>query len=212
MFNTENIRLSSKGFTFVDKHGQTLSFGLVIRKIGNRFWNYWLDFKIYLVDGFGTWPIWTIRKFVYRSSGLKIGKGSKIHTGCRFFEPKNILIGKDSVVGEFAFLDGRDKLVIGDHTDIASQVLIYNSEHDINDELFTAHNQPVIIGNYVFIGPRAVVLPGVTIGDGAVIAAGAIVTKDVPKGKIFGGVPAKEIGERKLTNFRYHLGRTRLFQ
>ncbi|MFI5205556.1 MAG: DapH/DapD/GlmU-related protein, partial [Candidatus Paceibacterales bacterium] len=65
---------------------------------------------------------------------------------------------------------------------------------------------------YVFIGPRAIILPGVKIGKGAVVAAGAVVTTSVKDFEIVGGVPAKVIGERKNKNPRYKLGRARLFQ
>ncbi|KKQ96441.1 MAG: Acetyltransferase, partial [Candidatus Woesebacteria bacterium GW2011_GWA1_39_12] len=70
----------------------------------------------------------------------------------------------------------------------------------------------VEIKDYVFIGPRAIILPGVSIGRGAVVAAGAVVTKNVPDFAIVGGVPAKVIGERKNKNLNYRLGRARLFQ
>ena len=90
--------------------------------------------------------------------------------------------------------------------------MIYNSEHDVQDPSFKAVKSPVIIEDYVFIGPRAIILPGVKIGTGAVVAAGAVVTKNVPERAIVGGVPAKEIGQRQLTDFRYRLGRFRLFQ
>jgi len=103
-------------------------------------------------------------------------------------------------------------LTIGSHVSLASSVLIYNSEHKINDEDFGASEEPVEIGDYVFIGPRAIILPGVKIGKGAVIGAGAVVTKDVPDFAIVGGVPAKVIGERKNKNPSYQLGRARLFQ
>lgn len=132
--------------------------------------------------------------------------------GCRFFSLKNITIGEDSIVGEGVFLDGRDTLRIGNHVDIASEVLIYNSEHDINSEDFHSIMDMVEIGDYVFIGPRAIILPGVKIGKGAVVGAGAVVTKDVSDFTIVGGVPAQVIGERSIKDLHYKLGRARLFQ
>lgn len=130
----------------------------------------------------------------------------------RFYDPRHIEIGTDTIIGDHAFLDGRDTIKIGDHVDIASGVMIYNSEHAINSDDFHAVNAPVEIGDYVFIGPRVIILPGVKIGRGAVVGAGAVVTKDVPDFAIVGGVPAKIIGERKNKNLNYILGRARLFQ
>lgn len=195
-----------------DKHGRNLSTLEVLKKIAVRLYNYSLDLKIYLLEICGWIPFHSVRNNIYRLAGVKIGVGSTIHTGCRFYQPENISIGLDTSVGDRCFLDGRAKLSIGNHTSIASQVLIYNSEHDINDEWFGAIEQPVTIGDYVFVGPRAVILPGVNIGDGAVIAAGAVVSKDVPLGAVFGGVPAKKISDRKLAVYHYCLGRHRLFQ
>jgi maltose O-acetyltransferase len=143
---------------------------------------------------------------------MKIGRGSTIHMWANFFQPKNIKIGEGSIVGDHVFLDGRAKLTIGSHVDIASHVLIYNSEHDIEAEDFSAREESIEIDNYVFIGPRAIILPGVKVGKGAIIAAGAVVSKDVPDFTIVGGVPAKTIGERKNKNLKYRLGRARLFQ
>jgi len=139
-------------------------------------------------------------------AGLTIGKGSVIHMWANFFDPAGIVIGEDTIVGDHVFLDGRAPLVIGNHVDIASSVMIYNSEHDLEKEDFSARTEPVEISDYVFIGPRVIILPGLKIGKGAVIAAGAVVTKDVPEFMIVGGVPAKEIGERKSRDLHYKLG------
>jgi maltose O-acetyltransferase len=197
---------------FKDKYGTKLSLKQAMPKIVNRLSNYWLDFKLMLLDAVGHIPIWFKRRFFYQLAGIKIGIGSTVHMWARFYDPKNIEIGEDSVIGDHAFLDGREAIIIGNHVDIASQVMIYNSEHDIDSEDFQATTSPVEIEDYVFVGPRVTILPGIKIGRGAVVGAGAVVTKDVPDFAIVGGVPAKVIGERKNKNPRYILGRARLFQ
>ncbi len=197
---------------FRDKTGKTLTTGQLFAKVINRIKNILLELGVYFLHCVGFVPSHSFRRFFYRLSGVKIGRGSTIHTGARFYDPKNISIGQDSIIGEDAVLDGRAAITIGDHVDIASEVMIYNSEHDINDENFMPTDQPVVIKNYVFIGPRSIILPGVTIGEGAIVAAGCVVTKDVPPYAVVGGVPAKVIGERKLKTLDYKLGRARLFR
>lgn len=193
--------------------GRQLSTKEVAQKSINRAQNIWLDvvliklnFISYLI------PFHSVRKFFFKVAGVKIGKNSYIHMGTRFYFPAGITIGHGTVIGDRCFLDGRAPLKIGDNVDIASQVLIYNSEHEINSEGFDPIDAPVEIADYAFIGPRAIILPGVKIGKGAVVAAAAVVTKDVEPFKIVGGVPAQVIGERKNKNPSYKLGRVRLFQ
>jgi acetyltransferase-like isoleucine patch superfamily enzyme len=197
---------------FKDKTGKTLTSGEAFRKIIDRLYNYLMDLALMILRWVGHVPSHSFRKMFYVLSGMKLGKGSTVHMWANFFDPNNIVIGEDTIIGDHAFLDGRGQLVIGDHVDIASSVMIYNSEHDLEKDDFSARVEPVLIGDYVFIGPRAIILPGVKIGRGAVVAAGAVVTKDVPDFAIVGGVPAKIIGERKNKNPKYKLGRARLFQ
>jgi maltose O-acetyltransferase len=175
----------------------------IVRRIRTVFWEF-VYFKLSLDAHI---PSHYFRRFSYRLCGMKIGKGSTIHMGASFYYPPNISIGDDTIIGEKAVLDGRDKLVIGNHVDVASEVMIYNAEHDVQDENFKAVFAPVVIEDYVFIGPRAIILPGVTIKKGAVVGAGAVVTKDIDEFKIVGGVPAKEIGDRQNKNPNYKLGR-----
>ncbi len=195
-----------------DKTGKQLTPAEFSHKVSNRLANILLEFLVFKLHIVGLVPIHHFRRFFYRVMGIKIGKGSTIHTGARFYDPKNITVGEDTIIGEDAVLDGRDTLIIGNHVDIASDVMIYNSEHNIEDDHFRATNQPVQIQDYVFIGPRAIILPGVTIGKGAVVGAGAVVTKDVPPFAIVGGIPAKIIGERKNKELKYKLGRARWFR
>ncbi len=189
-------------------------------KIINRLITLWLE----LVTGFLWWlvgeiPSHTFRKFFYRLAGMKIGKGSTLHMRARIFDPRHIAIGKDTIVGERATLDGRQQLKnseggleIGSHVDIASEVMIWTSQHDLADPNLKPIEAKVSIGDYVFIGPRAIILPGVKIGKGAVVAAGAVVTKNVPDFTMVAGVPAAKIGMRRNQNPNYTLGRARLFQ
>ena len=195
-----------------DSQGKELSNKELMHKLGNRLKSVAQEAELFVVHALGHVPSHVMRRAVQRSAGVKLGKGSTIHMGVTFYEPKNIEIGDDTIIGEKAVLDGRARLVIGNHVALASEVMVYNSQHDIHDPLFKAITEPVTIGDYVFIGPRAIILPGVTIGKGAVIAAGAVVTKDVPPFAVVGGVPAKVITSRKHKTPAYKLGRARLFR
>lgn len=199
-----------------DKTGKVLSNAEILGKSISRLDTIGNEFIVYLLHIVGYIPIHHIRRFFYRIGGVKIGRGSSIHMCTRFYEPRNISIGEDTIIGEYSVLDGRDMLKIGNHVDIASGVMIYNSEHSINAEHFASIESvtkaPVIIEDYVFIGPRVIILPGVTIGKGAIIGAGAVVTKSVNTYEIVGGVPAKVIGTRENKDPHYKLGRAAWFR
>ena len=183
-----------------------------MKKIIRRINTIILEFEVMKLHFVGHVPSHHFRRFFYRLAGMKIGRGSTLHMGARFYNPSNIEIGEDSIIGEGTVLDGRDKLIIGDHVDIATEVMIYNAEHDIRDPSFRAICAPVVIEDYVFIGPRAIILPGVTLKKGSVVGAGAVVTKDVEQNIIVGGVPAKQIGERGVKELNYRLGRAAWFR
>jgi maltose O-acetyltransferase len=203
-----------------DKDGNALSASQIIEKVLIRIKTIYLE----LVTGLLWWlvgyiPSHHFRRFFYKLCGMKIGHKSTLHMGARIYYPSGIKIGEGTLVGEKVTLDGRKQLKnsrggleIGNHVDIASEVMIWTSQHDIHSENMATIEEKVTIGDYVFIGPRAIIMPGVTVGKGAIIAGGAVVTKDVSAMKIVAGVPAKEIGERQSKNLNYKLGRPRLFQ
>mgnify|MGYP001565948900 CR=1 FL=1 len=200
-------------FPLLDKHGKSYTWSQAFsQKLIPRIDSYFLDFGLLLLHLTTCIPLHSLRNAIWELAGVKIGSHSTLHTGVRVFDPRNISVGEGTIVGYATFIDGRDKVTIGNNTDIASEVMIYSQEHDLSADDFAARGGQVLIGNYVFIGPRAIILPGVKIGDGAVVAAGAVVTKDVEPNTIVGGVPAKVIGERKLKNPHYKLGRFKLFQ
>ena len=192
--------------------GQKVTAKNIISKAENRLNTVFLEFWLMILRFVGYIPIHFIRKTFYIISGIKMPFDSTIHIGANFFQPSGITIGHDTIIGDHCFLDGRARLSIGSHVGIASQVLIYNDEHDLSSPNYSNSFGPVEIGDYVFIGPRAIILPNIKIGKGAVVAAGAVVTKDIPDFEIWGGVPAKKINDRQNKNPSYTLGRAMLFQ
>jgi acetyltransferase-like isoleucine patch superfamily enzyme len=203
-----------------DKNGRALNASQIHSKAKRRLKTILLEIWTgFLWWGVGFLPFHCWRKFFYRLSGMKIGKGSTIHMMARIYYPSGIKIGAGTLIGEKATLDGRRQLEnsqggleIGNHVDIASEVMVWTSEHNVKSSEMSTIEEKVTIGDYVFIGPRAIIMPGVKIGEGAVIAAGAIVTKDVAPYDIVAGVPAKVIDQRPQTASNYRLGRPRLFQ
>lgn len=140
-------------------------------------------------------PIYTIRHFFYRIIGIQIGKKSSIKMNA-YIEGKNIKIGENSSIGRFSYLDGRGELIIGNNVSISPHVFFITGSHDVNSSEFKFEASSIIIEDYVWIGTRTTIKGGVKIGKGAVVAIGAVVTKDVEPYTIVGGVPAKKIGER----------------
>ena len=107
-----------------------------------------------------------------------------------------ITIGRRTVINQQCCLDGRGGLTIGNDVSISPGVWILTDSHDMNDPLFREVLAPVTIRDHAWIGSRALILPGVTVGEGAVVAAGAVVTSDVDAYAVVAGVPARQIGTR----------------
>lgn len=161
---------------------------------------------IYMICGvIGYLPFHTLRIFCLRMLKAKVGKRTGIYRGFEVRRPRLLTIGNGSVIGHGALLDARCGLTIGDNVNLSNEVMIWTLHHDYNDSGFAQTGAPVFIGNYAWICSRAVILPGVTIGEGAVVAAGAVVTKDVTPYTVVGGVPAKAIAKRN-EHLNYDLG------
>jgi len=125
--------------------------------------------------------------------------------GCHFVKGQNIEIGADSIVGKGVHLDGRGgKIIVGQNVDISAETNIWTLEHDPADDYHGTRGKGVTIEDYVWIATRVTILPGVTIGRGAIVATGSVVRKDVPAMAIVGGVPAKVIGQR-TSGLKYRL-------
>lgn len=129
----------------------------------------------------------------------RMGTNCHVSMGLKYLgKPKKIIIGDNCVINRHVLLDGRGGLIIiGNNVDIAQETNIWTMEHDPHDDFHATRGADVIIEDHVWIASRVTILPGVKIGRGAVIASNSVVTKDVKAMKIVGGIPAKEISDRR---------------
>ena len=128
------------------------------------------------------------------------GDNINIEKGADFGDGSGIIIGNNSGLGINCQVRG--PLIIGDNVMMGPEVVILSTNHNFERTDIPMNQQgssikPVVIGNDVWIGQRVMIMPGVTVGDGCILAAGTIVTKDVPNYALVGGVPAKIIRYRK---------------
>lgn len=138
---------------------------------------------------------------------MNVGKSSYVSMNVRILNlalsKEQITIGDNCMINPGVLLDGRvGKIVIGNNVDIARDVYIYTAQHDPHSDLHSIKSGDVIIEDYAWIASRVTILPNVRLGHGCVIACGAVVTKDVEKLSMVGGIPAKKIGERR-SQLRY---------
>ncbi len=158
------------------------------------------DFMNLCLYWISIFPSHHVRNFFYRYVyQIEMGEGAIFYKGTEIRNTAGLRIGNGVVIGDDAILDARAGIEIGNNVVLASNVSIWTYQHDYRDPEFRCtpeHFGPVKIGDRAWIGPNTVILHDVTIGEGAVVAAGAVVTKDVPSYSLVGGVPAKVIGER----------------
>jgi len=142
-------------------------------------------------------PFRGLRMSAYRSIGVNIGEGSTILMDTEMHRAEDLQIGRNTVINQHCLLDGRDGLTIGDNVNISSHVLLVAGSHDVNDgAAFGGSARKITIEDYAWLCTRCTILQGVTVGRGAVVAAGAVVTKDVEPHAIVAGIPARKIGQR----------------
>lgn len=160
-----------------------------------------MGWKYYLGNNFfARFPNERVRNF-YLTRFMRVSIGKDTHVSMRVFVTgyptrANISIGDNCVINREIYLDGRVGVVIGNNVNVSFQTCILSLQHDHNDPAFPAVGGVVTICDHAWIGARVIVLPGVTIGEGAVVAAGSVVTRDVGAYEVVGGTPAKKISER----------------
>ena len=155
----------------------------------------------------GTVPSRRLRSLFLRRYLGAYGRDSSVQMHCRFLNGRRVFLGPRTIINFGCLLDGRKHDIrTGEDVSIGPEAAILTLGHDPNSASFEDRGAPVVIGDRVWIAYRAVVLPGVTIGEGAVVAAGAVVTKDVPPFSVVAGNPARVVRQRNsdLTYRLYH--------
>lgn len=154
-------------------------------------------------EAIGRLPVRSLRNVLARRVlGVSLDSTALLYRWKEIREGRGIVIGSGSVIGLWAVLDGRRRIEIGRHVNIASEVCIWTTQHDHRSDSFETIGAMVRIADWSYLGPRVTVLPGVTIGEGGVVAAGAVVTRDVAPWTVVAGVPARKVGERpRVTDY-----------
>jgi len=174
------------------------SLGNGLRLFAIRILNYLTNHVVNRVPSFGLRHLW------YRSVlGIELGEGAGIHLGCYlwFYGPGGtqrhpVRIGARARINRDCTLDVREGLVVGDDASISAEVFILGYPGRVGGGRSSEESKPVVIEDHAWIGVRAVILPGVTVGRGAIVGAGAVVTRDVePLTTVFGN-PARPVGSR----------------
>lgn len=158
-------------------------------------------------------PSFTIRHAWYRHVlGIRLAPGAVVHLGCfvwfygrRQIRRERISIGANTRINRDCCLDVRGGLQIGENVSISPEVMILTAGHNVNDPSFRVETRSVVIQDHVYIGSRATILPGVTLGRGSVVGAASVVTRDVPPLAIVAGVPARPVGVRSEDSTHYVL-------
>lgn len=143
-----------------------------------------------------------MRTYVCRGLFAQCGQNVNVHQGAVFGTGRNLRVGNESNLGVNARINGRGGVSLGEHVLMGPDIIIYSGTHTFSDISVPIQKQemryaPVIVGNDVWLGARVIIMPGVTIGDGCIVGANSVVTKDLPPYSICAGTPARVIKYRK---------------
>jgi acetyltransferase-like isoleucine patch superfamily enzyme len=143
----------------------------------------------------GWLPFW-LRPALYKLCRFDIDRSATLQGGIRFFHVGRLRVGEGSLINRWVYLDNRGGITIGRQVSIAHDVRIYTMGHDPHDPNFATKAAAVQIDDHAVVFAGAMIMPGVHLGAGSVVMAGSVVTKSVPAGRMVGGNPAQDIGER----------------
>ena len=164
-------------------------------RIGRLAWNivYAFLFRPFIGRPFNRWRIFLLRCF-----GATIGEHCSIYASVKVWAPWNLTLGDYVAIAPGVELYTVDKITIGSMVTVSQRSYLCTASHDITNLMKPLTHKPITLGNYTWVAAEAFVGPGRTIGEGAIVAARAVVVKDVPEWSVVGGNPAKVIGKREI--------------
>ena len=146
-------------------------------------------------------PRWCLNGWrcrLLRLFGAKIGNDARIQGSAKVWQPWKLTVGDNSWIDGGVYLYSVDDIRIGSNVVVSDGAFICTASHDIDSQMFELSTKPIAIGDNAWVCSRAIVLPGVSVGEGAVVAAGAVVTKDVDSWAVVAGNPARKVSNREL--------------
>jgi acetyltransferase-like isoleucine patch superfamily enzyme len=150
---------------------------------------------------YGLFFFWSIRYLMLRLTGSSVGTKTNIQK-VKFFTFGKLKVGSNTIINSGCYLDARRGITIGNHVVLAHNTKIYTLGHDFNDRTFATKGKSVVIEDYAIVFSNVLIMPGVTIGKGAVVLPGSVITKNVESMAVVGGNPAKIIKRREVLHTR----------
>lgn len=158
-------------------------------------------------------PLHSVRLLWYRRvMRFDIGKNTYIHLGVTFDTWKNLHLGRDSVINARCRIDNRAPVTIGSSVSISQEVILLTGDHDLFDTEFSGSVRPTTVEDFVFVGTRAVLLPGLTLEEGCAVGVASVVTRSVARRSIVAGAPARSLARQRPDMLDYKAGYAPLFQ
>lgn len=168
--------------------------------IGNRIGRVVWDLVYILLFRFSPKPLHAWRAFILKLFGAKLGKSVHIYPAVKIWAPWNLEVGDEAGVANGAILYSQGKITLGKRAIVSQGAHICAGTHDYTKPGHPLLTAPIVIGDKAWIAAEVFIHPGITIGEGAVVGARSVVTKDMPAWTVCAGHPCKPLKERVFTN------------
>ena len=142
-------------------------------------------------------PLHSWRSFLLRCFGAQLGRGCHIYPKARIWAPWNLVCGDVVAIADEAIVYNPGPVTLRSHSTVSQEAYLCGATHDYDDSVFPLIPGSINIGEHAWICARATVQKGISVGDGAVLALGAVATRDLDAWGVYAGIPARRIKERR---------------